>query len=260
MSNANPVRILRSVFAIAILTVAGPVLAVGTGHQANPAWPLPVHDDALFGRVLFDRFEYQAGDDEDLFVWEAQAWYGGDTHRAWLETEGEDVVSGDEGGEIEKLDLLYGRHVARFWDLRAGVGYQTSYGTDDDHDRGSLVVGLLGLAPYWFEIDANLRVSEDGDASTALEAEYDWRLTQDWLLQARGETEYAFDTVEEFGIGEGITGLSLGLRLRYQISRKLAPYVGATWSDRYGDTADLVEAAGHETRESALVAGVRWWF
>jgi copper resistance protein B len=253
-------RILQSVLAIAALIGAGVSHAAGTGHQAEPDWPLPVRDNALFGQVLFDRFEFQAGDEEDLFVWEAQAWYGGDTNRIWLDTEGEDIVSGGNGGEVEKLDLLYGRHVARFWDLRAGVGYQTSYGTDNDHDRASLVVGMLGLAPYWFEIDTHLRVSEEGDSSAALEAEYDWRLTQRWILQARGETEYAFDPVEEFGIGEGVTGLSLGLRLRYEISRKFAPYIGATWSDRYGDTADLVEAAGHETRESALVAGVRWWF
>lgn len=239
---------------------ADPAAAAGTGPRAQPDWPLPMRDDVMYGQVLFDRFEYQAGDDEDVFLWDAQAWYGGDTDRLWIETEGEDIADGGEGGEIENLDIQYSHRFHRFWDVQAGIGYQTTYGPGSDRDRTSLVLGLQGLAPFWFEVDANLRVSEDGDASADLEAEYDWRLTQRWVLQARGETAVAFDEVPEFETGEGLTGLTLGLRLRYHFTREFAPYVGVTWRDRFGDTADLVEAEGEDTESSALVAGARWWF
>ena len=243
-----------------LLIACGQAAAAGTGPRAQPGWPVPVHDDTRYGQLLFDRFEYQAGDDEDVVAWEAQAWYGGDLNRLWLDAEGEDVVSGGDGGEIEKLDLQYGYRFDRFWDLRAGVGYQTTYGPGPDLDRASVLVGVQGLAPYWFETDAGLRLSEGGDLSAELEVEYDWRLTQRWILQGRAETAYAFDEVEEFGVGEGLNGLNLGVRLRFHITREFAPYVGVTWSDRFGDTADLIEAEGEETQSSALVAGLRWWF
>ncbi|WP_067562386.1 copper resistance protein B [Halofilum ochraceum] len=245
---------------IAALVASGSATAAGVGTRAQSDWSLPVHDDTRYGQIMFDRFEYQAGDDEDVFLWDAQAWYGGDTNRLWITTEGEDLQSGDEGGEVESFDVQFSHRFDRFWDVQAGVGYQTTYGPGPDRDRASVIVGVQGLAPYWFEVDAGLRVSEDGDASAEFEAEYDWRFTQRLVLQARGETSYAFDEVEEFGVGEGLTGLTVGLRARYHISREFAPYVGLTWRDRFGDTADLLEAEGEDTESSAVVAGVRWWF
>lgn len=251
---------LAGMLGIAVIATTDIAVGAGAGPRAEPDWPLPVHDDTRYGQVLFDRFEYQAGDDEDVFLWDAQAWYGGDTNRLWITTEGEDLRSGGEGGEVESFDVQYSHRFDRFWDVQAGVGYQTTYGPGPDRDRGSVIVGVQGLAPYWFEVDAGLRVSEDGDAAAEFEAEYDWRLTQRLVLQARGETSYAFDEVEPFGVGEGLTGLTLGLRARYHVTPELAPYIGVTWGDRFGDTADLVEAEGEDTESTAVVAGVRWWY
>jgi copper resistance protein B len=253
---------LAGMAGIAALAASGVAAAAGTGPRAKSDWPLPVHDDTRYGQVMFDRFEYQAADEEDVFLWDAQAWYGGDTNRLWITTEGEDIQSGGEGGEIESFDVQFSHRFDRFWDVQAGLGYQTTYGPGPDRDRASAIVGVQGLAPHWFEVDAGLRVSEDGDASAEFEAEYDWRLTQRLVLQGRGETSYAFDEVAEFGVGEGLMGLTLGLRARYHVTREFAPYIGVTWRDRFGDTADLVEAEGEgeDTESSAVVAGVRWWF
>ena len=245
---------------IMLITLSAAATAAGTGPNAEPDWPLPVHDDTAYGQVMFERLEYQAGDDEDVVLWDLQAWYGGDLHRVWLETEGEDVVDGGEGGELENLDIGYSYRFDRFWDARVGVGHQQTWGPGLDRERASVLIGVQGLAPFWFEMDANLRFTEDGDASAELEGEYDWRLTQRWMLQARGETSYAFDEVEEFGVGEGVRGLTLGLRLRYHFTREFAPYIGVSWKDRFGDTADLIEADGEDTEATSVVAGVRWWF
>ncbi len=237
-----------------------PTMAAGTGTRAQADWPLPVQDDTGSGQVMIERLELQAGEDEDVLLWDLQAWYGGDIDRVHIETEGEDVASGGEGGEIETFDVLYSRRIARFWDLQVGAGYQARYGPGPDRDRASAVIGFEGLAPYWFEVDAGLRVSEGGNTALEIEGEYDWRLSQRWILQARGETGYAFDAVERFGVGEGATGLTLGLRLRYHLTRELAPYVGVTGSEALGDSADLAEAAGEATTRSAVVAGIRLWF
>lgn len=243
-----------------LLATALTVSAAGIGPRAEPDWPLPVHDDAFYGQVFFDRLEYRAGDETDVFLWDAQAWYGGDRNRLWIETEGADVVDGGEGGEVENFDVLFSHRFDRFWDVQAGVGYQTAYGPGPDPERTSLVVGVQGLAPYWFELDTSLRVSEDGDASIDLEAEYDWRLSQRLVLQARAESAYAFDAVPAFETGEGLTGLTAGLRLRYHIAREFAPYAGVSWSGRFGDTRDLFQAEGEDPDTSAVVVGVRWWF
>lgn len=259
---ARPVSGIAAAMFVTLLVavpMAPPAEAAGVGPRHQPGWPVPATEDT-YGQLLFDRLEYQAGDEEDLWLWDAQAFWGGDRQRFWIETEGEDIDASGAGGELERLDLFYGRLMGRFWELRAGAGYQTTYGPGPDVDRSSLVVGVQGMAPYWFEVDARLRLDEDGNLGLEAETEYDWRLTQDWILQGRAETGVAFDEVEAFGVGEGVTGLTLGLRLRYHVRPEIAPYLGVTWSDRFGDTADLLEAEGEDTESSALVAGLRWWF
>ncbi|MFI9652651.1 copper resistance protein B [Guyparkeria halopsychrophila] len=239
-----------------------PLSAMADGQASfarDKGWAPPM-GDAPHGRFLFDRLEYAAGDDEDSVDWEFKGWYGGDTNRLVVKGEGEHVVSGGDGGEIEALDLLYGRLIAPYWSVQAGVGYQLEYGPGPNHDRGFAVVGLEGLAPYWFEIDTSLRVSEDGDASIGFEAEYDFLLSQRLVLQPRFGSSFAFQEVEEFGVGQGINSVKLGLRLRYEIQREFAPYVGVSWKKQLGDTADLARDEGHDTEDLRLVAGVRMWF
>jgi len=245
---------------VGLIGSAPAVLAQGVGPKAEPDWSLPVHDDVTNSLLLVDRFEYQDGDDEDVFAWEGQAWWGGDTHRLVVDSEGEALVSGGDGGEVESFDVQYGYGFSSYWQAKAGLGYQSTFGPGSDRDRASAVVGVQGLAPYWFEVDTGLRVSEDGDAVAEFEGEYDWLFTQRLILQGRAETSYAFDEVPEFGVGEGLNGLTLGLRLRYELMREFAPYVGIRWQDQYGDTADLTRAEGEDTEKTSLVAGVRWWF
>ncbi|TDY02876.1 copper resistance protein B [Thiohalophilus thiocyanatoxydans] len=259
-------RLLSNVIPSAIAMVLMLQLSiVSLGAQAEPkpkkpGWPIPVHDSTNYSKLLIDRLEYAWGDEEDTVNWEGQYWYGGDTNRLYIEGEGEDVVSGGEGGEIETLDVLYSRMVAPFWDLQMGAGYQSEYGPGPDKERGFAVFGIQGLAPYWFEIDANLRLSDDGDTSADLEAEYDWLLTQRTILQGRFETAYSANDVPEFGIGKGITNAKFGLRLRYEFRREFAPYIGVSWNKYLGDTADLREAESEDTDHSAVVAGIRMWF
>lgn len=241
-----------------LLLLSGAANAAETSPSGAPAgWPVPVSDAHLSSFVLFDQFEYQNG--ADVLHWDVLSWIGGDYNRLWVETEGDHRTDGD-GGEIERLDILYGHLIAPFWDLQAGVGYQLLYGPGPDHDRLMAVVGLQGMAPYGFEIDANIRVSEDGDISADLEAEYELLLTQRLVLQPRLGANFAVQEVEAFGVGQGFNSLSLGLRLRYEIRREFAPYIGITWMHKFGDTADLARAEGEESEELSVVAGLRFWF
>lgn len=243
---------------VAMLGITGNVQA--EMQPKKPGWPIPVHDNTMYSKLMIDRLEYAWGDEEDTVNWEGQYWYGGDYNRLKIKAEGEDIASGGEGGSIEQFDVLYSRLIASYWDMHMGLGYQREYGPGPDQERGFAVFGFQGLAPYWFEIDANLRVSDNGDASADLETEYDWMLSQRTILQGRFETAYSVADVPEFGIGKGFSNAKFGLRLRYEFKREFAPYVGVTWNKFLGDTADLRKAEGEDTESTAIVAGVRMWF
>lgn len=250
---------MKPVVGLCALTAASGAFAAGTGIQAEPDWSLPVHDSEVFGQILVDRMEYQRDGSDEIALWDAQAWVGKDRKRLWIETEGEtDLSSG--GGDIENFDVQYSYRLDPFWDLQTGLGAQATFGPGPDKERYSAIIGFQGLAPYWFEVDTNLRATEDGDVSFDFEAEYDWLLTQRLILQGRGETVVAFSEVEEWGVGSGVNNVGLGLRLRYHFAREIAPYIGVAYTRFLGDTKDLREREGEATDSSSVVAGVRWWF
>lgn len=241
-----------------LFVLSGAASAAETSPSGSPdGWPKPLSDTQFYSFVLFDQFEYRHG--ADVLHWDVLGWFGGDYNRLWIETEGDHRTDGD-GGEIEKLDVLYGRLIAPFWDLQAGLGYQRLYGPGPDYDRFFAVVGLQGLAPYGLELDANLRISEDGDISADLEAEYDLLLTQRLILQPRFATDFAVQEVETFGVGQGFNSVRLGLRLRYEIRREFAPYIGVTWMQKFGETADLSRAENEDSEDLSFMVGLRFWF
>jgi copper resistance protein B len=204
--------------------------------------------------LLVDRLETRLDSGEDGYAWDAQAWYGGDVDRLWIRTEGE----GCFGGRTERAELqaLWSRAVTPWFDLQAGVRYDFR----PQPERGYLVLGLQGLVPYLFEVDAAAFVSDDGDVSARFEAEYDLLITQRLVLRPRAEVELALQEVPELGIGSGISKVEAGLRLRYEFAREFAPYAGLQWERALGDTADFSRAEGRSTNELLVVAGVNFWF
>ncbi|MCE7519235.1 copper resistance protein B [Vreelandella titanicae] len=230
------------------------------GYDAPNDWPAPMMEHNM-GMALFDRLEYSVPDNgEEAVVWDFQGWYGGDINRVYLKSEGENVQGDGEDAEFESLELLYSRLVADFWELQGGVGYQGGVFSDDHAERTYAVVGLQGVMPYGIETDVSLQLSEDGDLAASFEGEYDLRLTQRLYLQPRTEIAVAASEVEEFGVGEGLNSVRVGMRLGYEVTRRFAPYVGAYWVKEYGDTADLTRASGVSSEDTGVVAGVRVMF
>lgn len=204
--------------------------------------------------LMADRLEAQIHDGQDGYLWDAQGWYGGDIHKLWVKSEG-------RGRFGEKLDdgeaqALWSRAVTPWFDFQTGARYDFR----PDPERGYLVAGLQGLAPYFFDIDAAAFLSNEGELSARAQAEYDLLLTQRLVLQPRAEVNLAAQKVRERGIGNGINDIELGLRLRYEIRRELAPYIGVEWDRKLGETADLARDEGESTNDLFFVAGVRFWF
>lgn len=200
-----------------------------------------------------DRLEARLGDAPDGYLWDVQGYYGGPTSRFWFKSEGE----GAFGDAVEQAELqgLWSRAVAPFWDLQIGVRQDVA-GPSTTH----AVIGLQGLAPYVFEVDAALFVSHRGDITARIEAEVDQRITRRLILQPRAEMDLAAQDIPQLGVGAGIDRIELGVRLRYEIVREFAPYIGIEQSWRVGHGADLARAAGDDTRATSLLVGLRVWF
>ena len=205
--------------------------------------------------VIIDRLEAGFGSEDETYLWDVQGWSGGDINRFWWKSEGE----GDFGGELEDAELqaLYSRAVTPFWDVQAGLRQDFRA---DGEDTTHLVLGLQGLAPYWWEIDAAAFLSTKGDLTARVEAEYDQRITQRLILQPRMEIEFAASDIPELEIGSGLSSVEAGLRLRYEFRKEFAPYVGVEWSRAFGDTADYVEARGGDADDTRFVVGLKAWF
>jgi len=206
---------------------------------------------------MTDRLEFYNIDGNPI-VLDAQGYIGKDLQKFWFEAEGEALTAETEG-EVE-LEALYGKAISAYFDARAGIRYDIAYNANDTRTRGFAVIGVQGLAPYLFELDGNVFISEDGDISAALEAEYDFPITQRLWGQPRLETSVAVQEVEEWGVGNGFNDVQLGFRLRYEIEREFAPYIGISWNRKLGETADFTREEGGDASTFGLVGGVRMWF
>ncbi|WP_022698143.1 copper resistance protein B [Euryhalocaulis caribicus] len=203
--------------------------------------------------ILADRLEWQSGNGDEIFVWDGSAWYGGDYNRVWVETEGETLIDGET--EAAEIELLYGRAISPYFDVQAGIRQDI-----EPDARTYAQVGIQGLAPYWFEVDLEGYLSEEGDFTAAFEAEYDLLLTQRLILQPRIETGFAFQDAPERDLGAGFTELETGVRLRYEIKREIAPYIGVSWSRTLGETASIARSLGEKEDAVSAVIGVRLWY
>jgi len=226
---------------------------------AREGWPQPTADSANYGYFLADLLEYRESGDPGVVRWDVFGWYGGDVKRLWIKSEGAQSTS-DRVESEQEAQLLYGQLIAPFFDFQAGVRYARRSGPGPDRSRVYGVVGLQGLAPYRFELEPALFLSEDGKVSGRVTATYDVLLTQRLILQPRLEANAALQADRRFGLGDGLNDTEIGARLRYELRRELAPYVGVSWRQAYGETKRLARAEGQATRNLSVVFGLRAWF
>jgi copper resistance protein B len=231
----------------AIKTIIAVVLfTLGT----SAAWAGKGADPFL---MKFTADKLEIGNDADnTKAWEVDLWAGKDWHKLWLYSEGESA-----NGQTESENMLvYSTPIAPFWDFQVGAARDEK----SDASYNWAAIGFNGLAPYYFETQAHLLVGESGVTGIRASFEYEALFTQFLILTPEVEvTAYSSD-IEKLGIGSGLSSLKLGLRLRYEIKREIAPYIGVQWSQTYGQTADYRKADGEETGDTTLVAGIRIWF
>jgi copper resistance protein B len=259
---------------------------------------MQMDDTTRFGKVLIDHLEWRDGDaGEGRGAWDAQGYYGGDYNKLWVKSEGNYVSRGDNAGgnpgskaggssnaggnpmsaaggssnagsnpsgntgggtgiRDADVEILWNRVISAWWNVQAGGRQDFGPG----QSRTWAAVGIQGLAPQWFETEATVYASDEGRTSARLKAQYDLLLTQRLVLQPFVEANLYGRSDPEHQIGSGLADLEVSVRLRYEIRREMAPYIGLVWLRRFGGTADLARSAGGEASDLELAAGLRVWF
>ncbi|MEO6081455.1 MAG: copper resistance protein B [Steroidobacteraceae bacterium] len=225
------------------LTMAAARALLKSEHGGEPA-----------SLVMVNILELQSRKGEGGYRWEGEAWYGSDTHRAVLKFKGKGKF--ERSVDEAELQTLYARAIGPYFNWQAGLRYDIRPAPS----RAYATVGVEGLAPYWFEVGTALFVSYKGDVHARLEGHYDLNVTQRLILQPRTEINITAQDVPELQTGAGISTLEAELRLRYEIRRDVAPYIGITLERKIGQTADFARGAGERVSALSFVAGIRSFF
>lgn len=207
-----------------------------------------------YSLVMLDLAEVGFSKGRETYRFEGEAFTGGNINRFGVKFEGEGVF----GDKIDDLELqgLYSRAVAPYWNLQLGVRHDIR----PDPSRTYAVVGMEGMAPYWFKVNAVAFLSNKGEVRARLEGSYDLRLTQELILQPRIEANLSFQDIPAIGVGSRLSDFEAGLRVRYEIKQEFAPYIGVEWRRQIGDTARFARLAGEDPDTLSFVAGARIWF
>jgi copper resistance protein B len=216
---------------------------------------LAQHGGQTFSQVLLNIAEYQLHSGRDGYRWDGEAWFGGDINRVWIKSEGEGEFR--RGGlDSAEVQALYSRAIGPYFNLQAGLRYDFK----PSPSRTYATVGFEGLAPGFFEVEGAAFVSNKGEVLGRLEGYYDQRVTQRLILQPRVEFNLSAQNAPSIGIGSGLVDAEAGLRLRYEVRREFAPYIGVSYLRKAGDTARLARLAGEDVHSTSLVVGIRTWF
>ena len=231
--------------------IANAQIHMGAASEAAP-YGAPVDDQHVWVHGILDQFEGRFGSENSL-RWEGEAWAGTDSDRLWLKSEGKSQSGKVEDGQTE---LLYDRPISTYFDLQVGARYDL----DSLSGRGWAAIGVEGLAPQFFHVSATAYASDEGHFAAKFTGSYDLLITQRLILQPEAEINLYSKNDASRGIGSGFSDLDTGIRLRYEFSRKFAPYVGLVYEKKFGRTGKYASASGENTDALRVVAGVRAWF
>lgn len=228
--------------ALLVTAFSGTSFAQDAGHG---------HEKRLFHGFTLEA-DYGGSKNGPVGNWDLDGWIGGDINKLWLKSEGEYV-----DGETESAEFwaLYSRNIATFWDFQAGVRHDTR-----PFSTSYAVIGFTGLAPYFIETEAHLFLSDDGDVSARLRGETDFLFTQNLVLQPYAEANIFAQDVANQDVGAGLADAQVGLQLRYEFTRKFAPYVDVHYGRKFGETSSIAERHGEDKDDAALTFGLRVMF
>jgi copper resistance protein B len=253
----SALRIIPFALATVALPVPAAAQAPATKDQLTPgmdggAMP-PVMDQGIYAHAILNQLEGRWNGSNSEFRWEGQGWVGTDYDKLWIKSEGTLSNGAVDDGQQQ---FLYSRAVTTYFDLQGGLRSDI----DSRPTRNWAAFGIQGLAPYFFDLEVTGFVSAEGHLAAKLEASYDLLLTQRLILQPQVEFNVYSKADPARLVGAGFSDIDTGLRLRYEFSRKFAPYIGVVYQGKFGQTANFARQAGESTGDVRFAFGVRAWF
>lgn len=246
-------NIVPKAFAIALAAAWLPVVAFA--QQPNkPGWPNAMNNDPLLGYAILNQNEIRTGNGTTTYRWDGEGWYGGNINRAWFKTEGNLDTRTGALNDTE-VQTLYSRAISPFFNLQTGARYDFG----NMPGQGWAVFGVEGLAPFFFDVGAYTFLSSNGHLGARLNGSYDLYVTQRLVLQPQIEMNFYSKRDARRGTGSGLSDIDTGLRLRYELTREFAPYIGVAYEGKFGGSAALARAAGERPESVRLTLGVRLW-
>ncbi len=234
---------------------SGSALGMAQSGSSVPGWEPPVMDNPIIWHVLFDQLEGRTNGPDNEFRWDGQGWIGTDMNKLWFKSEGF-VENGKAGDGI--TEALYDRPIPhlRYFDMQAGVRYDL----DSNPGRTWGAIGIEGLAPNFFEFEPTFYFSDRGRVAGRVNGSYDLLITNRLILQPQFELNFYSKSDPSRSTGSGLSELDTGLRLRYEISRKFAPYIAVAYAGKFGETADFTRAEGGIVNDVRFTFGIRVWY
>jgi copper resistance protein B len=220
--------------------------------EAAPYGP-PVMDNMILGHALFNQLEGRTNGPDNEFRWDGEGWIGTDMNKLWLKSEGF-VQRGIATDGIQ--EAFYDRPITTYFDVQAGVRYDL----DSNPGRAWGALGLEGLAPYFFEFEPTFYFSDKGYFAGRINGSYDLLITNRLILQPQIEMNFYSKSQPARGLGAGLSEIDTGLRLRYEITRKFAPYIGFAYTGTFGQTATFTRQEGGNVNDPRFVFGARIWY
>jgi copper resistance protein B len=214
-----------------------------------------MHKDAysLVKSINFHQLEWQKNAQEEaMLAWDFSTWISGGDEKWWLKSEGKASENDTEGGYVQ---MLYSEPVSAFWDLQIGFHSQI-----EPYEENYVLIGFFGLAPYFIHLDSYLLLNSNGDAIWQLDADYDMKLSRNWVMLVEGSISAQAQNKPEAGLGSGLSEGELGIRVAYNRQRKLVPYIGIEWERAFGNTADIRDNLQEPNSEWRGVVGINMWY
>jgi copper resistance protein B len=259
MQSAHAIPILICVFGLVAARLAGAQTSVPAAPEPVPAkvpgWPSAVRDNTVNAHVLLNQFEGRTNGSNDAFRWDGEGWIGTDMNRLWIKSEG---FAGNGAVSDGDHEALYDRPIPRmrYFDAQAGVRADI----DSNPTRVWAAAGIEGLAPYFFDFEPTFYIRDGGHMAGRIEGSWDLFLMQRWVVQPQAELNFYSKDDPARKIGSGFSDIDTGVRLRYEVNRKLNPYIGWAYNGNYGGSARYTRLSGEATSNSSFVFGLRLWY
>jgi len=252
---------LRTIFCTcgAIFSLANTASAQALAAPVQPTVPgerefgQPVLDSGIFAHVILNENEGRWNGTNTEYRWEGQGWVGTDYDRLWIKSEGTVSNGAVDDGQDQ---FLYSRAITTYFDLQGGLRSDI----DSRPTRNWAALGIQGLAPYFFDLELTGYASDQGHLAAKLEGSYDLLITQRLILQPQIELNLYSKADPARLTGAGFSDIDTGLRLRYELSREFAPYIGVVYEGKFGQTASYAKRVGDSTGDFRFAFGVRIWF